>query len=143
MRATEDLGAAGGLEPACRFLMALMFLMAAAGGLLSPSGFAAGLGQMGVPFPAVAGAAATTVNIAGPVLLVLDIRRTGWIGAFALAGFTALTIPYGHAFWRFAEPRRTEEMRIAIEHIGIIGGLTLAGLTSYRRWRDHRLARPR
>ena len=134
---------AGKLALACRLLLSVIFLTTGVAGLLSPTGFAAGLAQMGVPFPAVSGAATTFLNIVAPIFLIFDIAGLGWIAAFLLAGFTALTIPYGHAFWQFGEPRRSEEFRIAVEHISLIGGLMLAGLTSLRRWRERRRHRPR
>lgn len=132
MVADERL-AAGRLTLACRFLLSTIFLSTGVAGLLSPAGFAAGLGQMGVPFPAFSAAASTILNVVGPLVLIFDFRGYGRIAAFALAGFTALTIPFGHAFWRFDEPRRTEELRIAIEHLSLIGGLLLAGLPSPNR----------
>ena len=50
----------------------------------------------------------------------------GWLGAGALAVFTLLSIPLGHAFWRFDNPKRMEEFQIALEHVGMIGGLACA-----------------
>ena len=134
MMTGDERRTAGGFDLACRFLLSVIFLSAGIPGLLSPAGFAAGLGQMGVPFPALSAAATIALTILGPLVLIFDIRKLGWVAAFALAAFTALTIPLGHAFWRFAEPRRTEELRIAIEHVSLIGGLLLAGLSSLRRW---------
>ncbi|MDW7571702.1 hypothetical protein RZN32_31255, partial [Klebsiella pneumoniae] len=58
----------------------------------------------------------------------------GWIGSGMLIVFTLLTIPLGHAFWAFSEPRRTGEFHIALEHITVVGGLIMSALfAGYRR----------
>jgi transmembrane protein len=41
-----------------------------------------------------------------------------------------LGIPYGHPFWRFEEPKRSEELYIAFEHVALTGGLLLAAVAS-------------
>jgi transmembrane protein len=131
----DDPWTAGRMDLACRFLLSAIFLTTGVPALLSPAGFAGGLGQMGVPLPALSAAGTIALTIFGSLVMIFDIRRFGWVAAFALAAFTAATIPFGHAFWRFGEPQRTEELRIAIEHVSLIGGLMLAGLSSLRRWR--------
>lgn len=125
--------AAGGLDLACRALLSVLFLATGIAGAMAPLGFAHGLGQMGVPFPTAAAAASIAINLAAPLVLMFDFRGFGWLAALVLALFTAITIPYGHAWWLFDEPRRSEEFRIATEHLSLIGGLLLAGLASYRR----------
>jgi transmembrane protein len=134
--AAEGPWAAGKSALACRVLLSVIFLSTGIAGLSAPMGFAQGLGQMGVPFPALCAIAATALNIVAPFVLIFDVARLGWIAAFALAGFTVLTIPFGHPFWAFSEPRHSEELRIAIEHVSLIGGLVLAGLGSLSRWRE-------
>lgn len=126
------IGAAGGIDLACRALLSTLFLVTGIAGAASPLGFAQGLDQMGVPLPAVAAAASIAINLIAPLVLILDFRGFGWLAALLLALFTAITIPYGHAYWLFDEPRRSEEFRIAIEHMSLIGSLLLVGLTSYR-----------
>lgn len=130
--------AAGRLELACRFLLSWVFLSTGLAALGSPVGFAGGLAQMGVPFPAAAAAATILLTVIGSAMLIADPRNHGWLAAFALALFTAISIPFGHAFWRFDGSRRTEELRIAFEHVSLIGGLLLAGLASLQRWRARR-----
>ena len=136
-RAADEFRTTDRLGLVCRLLLSALFLPTGIAGLLAPAGFAAGLEQMGVPFPAASAAATTALTLAGPTLLISDIAGLGWVAAFALAAFTVITIPYGHAFWRLDEPRRTEELRIAAEHVSVIGGLALAGLMSHRRWQEH------
>jgi hypothetical protein len=41
-----------------------------------------------------------------------------------------LCIPYGHPFWRFEEPKRSEKLYIAFEHVALTGGLLLAAVAS-------------
>jgi transmembrane protein len=134
MMSDGERRAAGGFDLACRFLLSVIFLSTGIAGLSSPVGFAAGLGQMGVPLPMVSATATIALTMIGSLVLIFDPKKLGWTAAFALAAFTALTIPFGHPFWRFAEPRHTGELRIAIEHVSLIGGLMLAGLSSLRRW---------
>lgn len=124
--------AAGGVDLSCRTLLSVLFLATGIAGAMAPLGFAHGLGQMGVPFPAAAAAASIAINLAAPLVLIFDFRGFGWLAALLLAIFTAVTIPSGHAWWMFDEPQRSEEFRIAAEHISLIGGLLLAGLASYR-----------
>jgi transmembrane protein len=124
--------AAGGVDLACRALLSVLFLATGIAAAMAPFGFAHGLGQMGVPLPAVAAAISIAINLVAPLVLVFDVRGLGWLAACVLALFTAITIPFGHAWWMFDEPRRGEEFRIATEHISLIGGLLLAGLASFR-----------
>lgn len=48
------------------------------------------------------------------------------VGAGILAIFTLLCIPIGHPFWKLAEPQRTQDFQIVLEHIALSGGLLLA-----------------
>ncbi len=73
-------------------------------------------------------------QLAGSALIVFNPAGYGWIGSGMLIVFTLLTIPLGHAFWAFSEPRRTEEFYIALEHITVVGGLIMSALfAGYRR----------
>lgn len=73
--------------------------------------------------PAVAFNIATVaVQLGGSALIITG--RHVWLGAAALAAFTALTIPLVHHFWSLnEEPFRTIAFHTATEHIGLIGGL--------------------
>ncbi|MCJ8517272.1 transmembrane protein [Pseudorhizobium tarimense] len=71
---------------------------------------------------------ATLFNIAviitqlgGSALIILN--RWTWLGAGALAVFTALTIPIAHNFWTMEEPFKTIEFYVVMEHITVIGAL--------------------
>lgn len=80
--------------------------------------------------PAIAFNLATiATQLIGSVLIVLN--RGAWLGAAALSLFTGLTILLVHHFWAIAEePFRTIALHVAIEHVGMIGGLMLATVLS-------------
>ncbi len=72
--------------------------------------------------PAVAFNIATIITqLGGSILIILN--RWTWLGAGALAVFTALTIPLVHHFWTMEEPFKTIEFYVVMEHISIIGAL--------------------
>ncbi|MQY46201.1 hypothetical protein GAO09_09075 [Rhizobiales bacterium RZME27] len=37
-----------------------------------------------------------------------------------------LTVPIAHAFWKMQEPQSTFEFFVVVEHVSLIGGLTIA-----------------
>ncbi len=72
--------------------------------------------------PAVAFNIATIITqLGGSILIILN--RWTWLGAGALAVFTALTIPLVHHFWTMEEPFKTIEFYVVMEHITVIGAL--------------------
>ncbi|WP_312402569.1 DoxX family protein [Rhizobium sp.] len=72
--------------------------------------------------PAVAFNVATIITqLGGSILIILN--RWTWLGAGALAVFTALTIPLVHHFWTMEEPFKTIEFYVVMEHITVIGAL--------------------
>ena len=72
--------------------------------------------------PAVAFNIATIITqLCGSILIILN--RWTWLGAGALAVFTALTIPLVHHFWTMEEPFKTIEFYVVMEHITVIGAL--------------------
>lgn len=83
--------------------------------------------------PAVAFNIATiVVQLAGSALIILN--RGAWLGAGALASFTALTILLVHRFWAIAdEPFRTIALHVSTEHLGLIGGLLCAAVLAVRQ----------
>ena len=83
--------------------------------------------------PAAFGVATILVQLGGSALVIWG--RYAWLGAGALAVFTALTIPIAHPFWSMQEPQRTLEMYTVVEHIAVIGGLMLAAIIARREQR--------
>jgi transmembrane protein len=79
--------------------------------------------------PPVAYNIATVVCQPGGSPLVI-LNRYTWLGAGALAVFTALTIPIAHAFWTMSGEQAQTELFFVVEHIGLIGGLMLVSILS-------------
>jgi transmembrane protein len=104
-----------------RTILTFMFW---ASGLSKLIDFNAGVAEMahfGLE-PAVAFNIATIVTqLGGSILIILN--RWTWLGAGALAVFTALTIPLVHHFWTMEEPFNTIEFYVVMEHITVIGAL--------------------
>jgi len=75
--------------------------------------------------------ATVIVQLVGSLLIILN--RWAWIGAGALAVFTALTIPIAHNFWTMEEPFRTIEFYVVMEHITVIGALMVVAILCYRQ----------
>ena len=68
-------------------------------------------------------------TLLGGSFLVIVNRRT-WSGAGALAIFTLATIPIAHDFWNLNGHGAHNELNIALQNIGLIGGLMLAAMLS-------------
>ena len=83
-----------------------------------------------LPSPRFFAVATIATQLTGSALIITNFAGLGWLGAGALAIFLLLTIPIGHAFWKFKEPKRTHEFHIALEHVSVVGGLMLAGTLS-------------
>ena len=73
--------------------------------------------------------ATITVQLVGSLLIIAN--RLAWLGAGALAVFTAMTVILIHRFWSMTEePFRTIAFHTASEHVGIIGGLIAISILS-------------
>jgi transmembrane protein len=70
------------------------------------------------------------VQLGGSLLVILN--RWTWLGAGALAVFTALTIPLVHDFWSMQGEEAMVHFFFATEHVTVIGGLMLAAILSRR-----------
>jgi len=68
-------------------------------------------------------------QLAGAALVIQG--RHAWLGAGALAVFTLLTIPLVHSFWTKAGAEAVSSMHVAVEHIGMCGGLALAAIQAH------------
>jgi transmembrane protein len=89
--------------------------------LLNFSGGMAEMSHFGLEPAALFNIATIIVQLGGSLLIILG--RYTWLGAGALAVFTALTIPLVHHFWTMEEPMRTMEFHVVTEHISVIGAL--------------------
>lgn len=83
-----------------------------------------------LPNPRFFALATIFTQLAGSLLIITNLGGYGWLGAGWLAVFLLLTIPLGHPFWKFDEPKRTHEFHIALEHVTVVGGLMLAAILS-------------
>lgn len=81
-----------------------------------------------LPYPALMNIAVVITQLVGSALIILNWNA--WIGAGALAVFTALTIPLVHHFWSLPEPQAMIAFRTATEHVTVIGALTIATILS-------------
>ena len=64
----------------------------------------------------------------GSALVILGGKLT-WLGAGALGIYTGLTVLIVHHFWTMSGADRLNEMRTAMEHLGLIGGLMLVAIS--------------
>lgn len=104
-----------------RIVLTFMFWSS---GLAKLIDFNGGLGEMvrfGLEPAWLFNVATILVVLGGSVLVVVD--RWAWVGAGALAVFTALTIPIAHNFWAMEEPLKTMEFHVVMEHITVVGAL--------------------
>ena len=104
-----------------RTVLTFMFWGSGLSKLIDFSGGVAEMAHFGLE-PAVAFNIAVIVTQLGGSALVI-LNRFAWLGAGALAVFTALTIPIAHGFWAMEEPMKTFEFYVVMEHISVIGGL--------------------
>ncbi len=101
------------------------------GGLAKLGDFAAARAEMAHFFgdanPGLLAAATIAVELAGSALVICN--RLPWLGAGALAVFTAMATLVAHDFWNASDPSvHFREFNSFLEHIGLIGGLVLAGI---------------
>src|SRR5665213_1559645 len=104
-----------------RILLTLMFWTSGIAKIIDWKG---GLGDMAhfhLNPPAAFSAATLVVQLVGSALVIWG--PYAWLGAGALAVFTALTIPIAHPFWTLTGQAATLEMYTALEHVSIIGAL--------------------
>jgi len=107
-------------------MLTVLFWSAGIFGLFNFSAIVEEVRVIGLPAEQAVAAATIALQLGGSLLIITNYSGYGWFGAVALALFTLLTIPFGHAFWTFEEPRRTAELHIVLEHMTVAGGLLLA-----------------
>ena len=66
-----------------------------------------------------------TTQLGGSILVIAGGRLL-WLGAFLLAGFTAVATLLAHAFWTKTGVAQSRDLATFFEHIGLIGGFLLA-----------------
>lgn len=116
-----------------RILLTFFFWMAGIFGLFNFGIIVQEMIAVGLPVPTLFAVGTILCQLGGSALVISDRSGYGWVGAMMLIVFTLLTIPLGHPFWTFSEPKRTQEFHIALEHITVIGGLMMSMLLSGRK----------
>lgn len=99
-----------------RSLIALLFIFAGVGKVMSFSNFVSGLGQMGIPLPTLAALIVIIIEI--PVAIAFaygyKIKETG----YAILGFTVLATLVAHR-----DLSNQINVIMALKNIAIVGGL--------------------
>ena len=99
-------------------------------GLFNSAAVVAEMKGANLSSPRLCAATMIATQLVGSFLVITNVAGLTWLGAGILGIFTLLCIPYGHPFWRFEEPKRSEELYIAFEHVALTGGLLLAAVAS-------------
>lgn len=113
-----------------KVVLTFVFWMAGLFGLFNFKVIVQEMVDVNLPYPRLFAVATIATQLAGSLLIITNAGGLGWLGAGWLAIFLLLTIPLGHPFWKFDEPKRTHEFHIALEHVTVVGGLMLAGILS-------------
>lgn len=100
-----------------RAVFTVLFWSAGLFGLFNFSAVVDEVRGVGLPCAALFAVLTIALQLGGSFLVIRNPANLGWVGAVGLALFTLSTIPFGHAFWTFPEPRRTAELHIALEHV--------------------------
>lgn len=124
----HDLLIADGFHLFARVLLTSFFWIAGLFGILNFGMMVKTIESHRLPSPPLIVAAMILTELGGSALLITDYQSMGWLGAGWLGVFTFLSIPLGHPFWRFAQPKKMEEFQIALEHLALIGGLMCAAI---------------
>ena len=98
--------------------------------LIDFQGGVAEMASLGFEPAPVYNTAVIIVQLGGSLLVILNCWT--WLGAGALAVFTALTIPLVHHFWSMQGPEAMMHFFFAAEHVTVIGGLMLVAILSRR-----------
>lgn len=112
-----------------RTILTFMFWASGLSKLLDFQGGVAEMAHFGLEPAALFNVAVLVTQLVGSALIIAN--RWTWLGAGALAVFTALTIPIVHTFWKMDEPFKTMEFYVVMEHISIIGGLMVVAWKSW------------
>lgn len=95
--------------------------------------FPSGVAEMrfyGLEPAALFNLASIATLLCGSLLIV--VNRFVWLGAGALAVFTALTIPLVHHFWTMSGAEAMAHFHTATEHVTVIGTLAIVAVLSRR-----------
>lgn len=113
-----------------KIVLTMVFWTAGFSGLFNFKGMVQTMIRANLPAPTFLAVATIACHLIGSFLVIFNPAGLGWLGVGALAVFLILTIPIAHAFWKFGEPKRTQEIYVVFEHTAVIGGLMLAAIIS-------------
>jgi transmembrane protein len=111
-----------------RTVLTFMFWGSGLSKLIDFNGGVAEMAHFGLQPAVLFNIAVIITQLGGSALIILN--RWTWLGAGALAVFTALTIPIAHAFWTMEEPFKTMEFYTVTEHISAIGAMMVVAWKS-------------
>jgi transmembrane protein len=97
--------------------------------LLHPQAALAEMHATGLPASWLLYALILIVQLGGSLAIICN--RYAWLGAGALAVFTALATYLAHAFWNLDGAARFAAMNVFMEHVALIAGMAFAALYSY------------
>jgi transmembrane protein len=100
-------------------------------GLAKLINFQDGVAEMAMfnlPQPVLMNVLTIVTQLGGSLLIILN--RWTWLGAGALAVFTALTIPLVHNFWAKEGAAAVGAFHTATEHVTVIGALMIVSILS-------------
>ena len=123
----HNLLASPAFQLLARVLLTLVFWLAGIAKLADFQGAVAEMAALGLPAPAFIAGLTIATQLIGSALIIAGGRLV-WLGAGALGVFTALTIPIAHAFWTFEGHTAIEHLRVAAEHVSVIGGLIVVSI---------------
>ncbi|WGD31546.1 DoxX family protein [Ancylobacter sp. WKF20] len=113
-----------------RFLLVFMFLGSGINKLTDFAGAQAEMAHFGLNPPWLFAVLTILTQLGGGLLILLN--RATWLGAGALAAFTALTIPIAHHFWSMEGPMAQVEFYFVMEHLSVLGGMLLVAILAER-----------
>ena len=94
--------------------------------LLYPQAALAEMHATGLPASWLLYGLILVVQLGGSLAIICN--RYTWLGAGALAVFTAFATYLAHAFWKLDGVARFAEMNVFMEHIALIAGMAFAAL---------------
>jgi uncharacterized membrane protein YphA (DoxX/SURF4 family) len=93
---------------------------------LHPQAAIAEIAGLNIAAPALAYAATLVVQLGGSLAIIAN--RYAWLGAGALAIFTAVVTAIAHAFWNLQGAARFAEMNTFLEHVALSAGFVYAAM---------------
>ena len=115
-----------------RLLLVALFLPAGLSKLAGFEGTVGYISSVGLPWPAVAAAAALALEILGSIALLLGFQTR--IVAAVLAVFTLVASLFFHAFWAAASDQAFVQQLLFFKNIGVIGGLLVLASSGAGAW---------